>query len=75
MKGLIIYLIRKRLGLKKNQRFQFKNQRNKNECYYFGPECLWKIVKADEGYTYCVSSNIRLNWLLSDECKAEIQWV
>lgn len=72
MKKLILYLIRKRLGLKKNQRFQFKGQKSKNEYYYFGPEKLMKVVQINEGYSYGRESNIRLNWLLSDECKAEI---
>lgn len=42
MKRLIIFLIRKRLGLKKNQRFTFDNQKSKFDEYYFTDTQLMK---------------------------------
>lgn len=39
---LIIFLICKRLGLKKFQLFQFCNQKDKNEYYYFSDTRLMK---------------------------------
>lgn len=65
MKRLIIFLIRKRLGLKKYEEFQFVNQKNKKVRYYFGDDAVWK---ADPGYAKLVESSVSLNWLLNDEC-------
>lgn len=68
MKRLIIFLIRKRLGLKKWQWFRFTNQKEK--CwYYFEPECLVKVTKS----VGVMKSNVSLNWLLDDECKVEVE--
>lgn len=69
MKRLIIFLVRKRLGVPKHARFQFKNQRLKNEYYYFDKDCVMKkpcIGNKD------VLSGVSLNWLLDDECKSNI---
>ena len=66
MKRIIIFLIRKRLKLKKFQRFKFQNQRRPGE-YYFHSLGLMKIV---DGQTE--ESKVPLNWLLNDECKIEL---
>lgn len=65
MKRLIIFLARRRLGLKTIQLFQFKEQKNKNNYYYFEDDCLMKI---EEGVGH-VPANVSLNWLLDDECE------
>lgn len=63
MKKLIIFLIRRRLGLKKRQAFQFVNQKS-NAVYYFTEDALMKNWR---GYT--VKSGVSINWLLDDECE------
>lgn len=62
-KRLIIFLVRKRLGLKKYQHFTFDNQKS-NATYFFCDICVMK----DTGKTLQPSS-VSLNWLLSDNCK------
>lgn len=65
MKKLIVFLIRKRLGLKKYERFTFVNQKS-NTYYFFADDSLikvWKISgKAEQ-------SGVSLNWLLDDDCE------
>ena len=62
MKRLIIFLVRRRLGLKKHERFQFINQRS-NAWYYFSDTNLMKV----DG-NLITQSNVSLNWLLDDNC-------
>lgn len=64
MKRLIIFLIRRRLGLRKHQTFKFANQKNKDAMYYFTSTGVVKIYG-----TKTKRSNVSLNWLLDDECK------
>ena len=64
MKRLIIFLIRRRLGLKKNERFRFANQKSP-DIYWFTSTALVK----DIGKAWVVKSGVKLNYLLSDECK------
>lgn len=63
MKRLILFLVRRRLRLKKNERFQFTNQRT-NAVYWFTDQALLK----DTGKAI-YPSNASLNWLLSDKCE------
>ena len=60
---LIVFLVRIRLGLKKYECFQFKNQKS-NAIYYFTDI---GIVKCWKGLY--VESGISLNWLLDPEAK------
>ena len=62
MRRAIIYLIRKRLGLKKYEEFQFENQKT-NAVYCFTD---MEILKYN-GRVIRLSS-VSLNWLLNDEC-------
>ena len=63
MKKLIIFLVRKRLGLKKYERFQFVNQKS-DAVYYFTKTNIMKDWRG------CVDpSSVSLNWLLNDECE------
>lgn len=66
MKRLIIFLIRRRLGLKKGDRFQFKNQKTR-DLYFFTDESLMKVEYITGGIHRL--SGVSLNWLLSDECE------
>lgn len=60
---LIVFLVRIRLGLKRNECFQFTNQ-NSKAIYYF---TYTGIIKCWRGLY--VKSGISLNWLLDPECK------
>ena len=68
MKKFIIFLIRRYLGLKKYQSFQFAGQKNKNDLYWFEDDCLMKEVYIDDNTVEFKPSNVSLNWLLNDEC-------
>ena len=68
MKKLIIFLIRKRLGLKKGERFRFANQVSKNDYYYFSDDA---VMKHNYSLPFDYKSSVSLNWLLNDECKIE----
>ena len=61
---LILFLIRKKLHLKKYQRFRFNNQKSTYDSYYFTSS---NILKIDEKKGI-VDSNVSLNWLLNDDC-------
>lgn len=66
MKRIIIFLIRRRLKLKKFRRFKFKNQRRAG-VYYFDSCAIMKIIDG-----HIEESKVPLNWLLNDECKIEL---
>lgn len=68
MKKLIVFLIRRRLGLKIGERFQFANQHSILEYYYFTDSALMKI-KIHKGTSFHEHSGVALNWLLSDDCE------
>ena len=63
MKKIVMYLIRKKLGLKKNEKFQFVNQKS-NAVYFFTEEA---VMKRWHGQT--MLSGVSLNWLLDDDCE------
>ena len=64
---LIVFLIRIRLGLKKYECFQFKNQKSLS-VYYFTRTTIVKydFIKGES------LSGISLNWLLDPESKEMI---
>lgn len=61
---LILFLIRKKLHLKKYQRFRFENQKSIYDSYYFTSS---SILKIDEKKGI-IDSNVSLNWLLNKDC-------
>lgn len=63
MKRLIIFLIRRRLGLKKYEQFRFMNQKTKDVYYFTNTE----LIKMECGM--CHRSGVSLNWLLNDNCE------
>lgn len=69
MKRLIIFLIRKRLGLKKYQEFKFTNQKS-DVTYYFKSNVLMKHYVKE---LKAMPSDVSLNWLLDDDCKIEVK--
>lgn len=66
---LITFLIRRKLGVKKFQRFRFKNQSNKDNWYFFNDSGLYKYLASSRSIK---ASHASLNWLLDDECEVEI---
>lgn len=72
MQRLILFLIRKRLGLRKGEFFRFTNQKNKSDWYYFTSEKLMKNTVQDSYAGYIDrESSVKLNWILSPKCKVE----
>lgn len=65
---LIIFLIRIRLGLKKNEKFQFANQKSNMDVYYFTGSALMKHEYQGRHMTVR-PANVSLMWLLNDDCK------
>lgn len=63
MKKFIVYLIRKRLGLKTYETFRFVGQKA-DATYYFTEDAVMKIWN---GVTE--KSGVSLNWLLDDDCE------
>lgn len=63
LKKFIVYLIRKRLGLKTYETFQFVGQKS-NAVYYFTEDAVMKIW-----YGVTEKSGVSLNWLLDNECE------
>ena len=68
MKHLIIFLVRKKLGLKNGERFRFVNQSSTYNSYYFTDDAVMKHFGRWKG-TDDVKSSVSLNWLLDDECE------
>lgn len=63
MKKFIVYLIRKRLGLKTYELFKFVGQKT-DATYYFTDDAVMKIWDGA-----VEKSGVSLNWLLDEECK------
>ena len=63
MRRLVIFLIRKKLGLKKYERFQFKNQKT-DAYYYFTDDAVYKIWNKQT-----FQSGVSVNWLFNDDCE------
>lgn len=65
MNRFITYLICKKLNLKKNEYFQFANQKNKKVKYYIETNGIMKLLP--NGKTFV--SDVPFNYLISNECK------
>ena len=65
---IILFLIRVKLGVKKNERFQVHNQKNKMDYYYFSDRNLKKIMNRGCNEME-KKANVSLNWLINSECK------
>lgn len=63
MKRLIIFLIRRHLGLKKNEYFRFPDQKS-DALYYFSETAVMKAIM--DGMV--IPSTVSLNWLLNPDC-------
>ena len=70
MARLILFLVRRKLGLKKGEAFRFSNQKNKKDEYRITSFGVLKVYTR--GLTTRVKmSNVSLNWLLDPDCKIE----
>ena len=65
MRRAIIFLTRKKLGLKKYEQFRFIGQKS-NAVYYFTESNLMKYWREQT-----MLSGVSLNWLLDNNCKLE----
>lgn len=63
MKKFIVYLIRKRLGLKPYEVFRFVGQKT-DAKYYFTEDAVMKIWQGSTE-----KSGVSLNWLLDENCE------
>lgn len=65
MRKIVIFLIRKKLGLRKYEKFKFVNQKS-DAVYYFTES---NIMKLWRGQT--TLSGVSVNWLLDNDCEIE----
>ena len=63
MKRLILFLIRRHMGLTKFEPFQFENQKS-NAVYYFSDDAIKKAWRGN-----ITNSTVSLNWLLNPDKK------
>lgn len=63
MKKLIFFLVRKHLGLKIREAFQFAGQKS-NAVYYFTEDAVMKAWRGN-----IEKSGVSLNWLMDDDCE------
>ena len=66
LRRLVIFLIRKKLGVKKYEEFRFSTQ--KSPAVYFFTE--YNLMKIEHGNT--MLSGVSLNWLLDIHCEIRI---
>lgn len=66
---LIIFLIRRRLGIGPSEHFRFTNQKT-DDVYYFDSK-KGALIKLSGFAPHPCLSGVSLNWLLSEECKIE----
>lgn len=66
IRTLVMFLIRKKLGVKKYQEFRFCGHEDAEETYCITDH---RIVKLEIGAF--ITSNVALNWLLSGNCTVE----
>lgn len=65
MRRFVIFLIRKKLGLNKYEKFKFIGQKS-DAVYYFTESNVMK-----EWRNQTVLSGVSVNWLLDNDCKIE----
>ncbi len=67
IRRLIIFLVRRRLKLRKGERFRFANQKADN-VYYFTSDRLIKVTGDSGRVSRREKSLVSLNWLLDEGC-------
>lgn len=68
MDKLVLFLIRKRLGVKEGQKFYFRNQKDKQDRYAFEGKRLVKYPSFGRKR----NSSISLNWIISNRARKTI---
>lgn len=66
IRRIILFVIRKKLGLKLYEGFQFVNQRSETNWYIFTRDAVMKICYKD---SHVKPSGVSINHLLSGNCK------
>lgn len=79
MQRLIMFLIRRKLGVRKYEFFQFDNQKSDTNLYYIDTYHVMKVVAHEKGYfdhplfegmsANYRRSSVSLNWLMDKRCK------
>jgi hypothetical protein len=69
IRSLVLFLVRKKLGLKKYEEFRFANQRSEHNFYYIDEDGIWKCEPFGDNVRCYNPSTVSLNYLLSSECK------
>lgn len=67
MKRIIWFLIRRKLGIKKYQKFIFTNQLSENTSYMISSDKIFKVQGNRLKH-----SDVSINWILSDECEIKV---
>lgn len=67
MKRIIWFLIRRKLGVKKYQKFIFTNQLSENTSYMIISDKIFKVQGNRLKH-----SDVSINWILSDECEIKV---
>lgn len=65
MRRFVIFLIRKKMGLKKFEKFRFVGQKT-DAVYYFTESSVMKLWN-----NHTCLSGVSVNWLLDDDCEIE----
>ena len=74
IKRLILFLVRRKLGLKKYEDFRFANQKHPYNYYFVDGDGIWKCEPDINTVRYRLS-NVSLNYLLSDQCEVvKVKW-
>lgn len=68
MRRFIIFLIRRRLGVKLYERFQFVNQKSDADYYWFTEIGIMKREFRPDKIIITKPSTVSLNWLLDNDC-------
>lgn len=66
MRKFIVFLIRRKLGLKNCEKFRFTGQKDKLSYYYFDGCVLMKNCEYKD-----YKSTVSFNWILDDDCEVE----
>lgn len=74
IRKIILFLVRKRLGVDKYVLFRFSEQLSTNAVYFFNDDGLRKtwLSKGEDILERSIRSNVSLNWILDDNCKIDI---
>ena len=72
MNRLILFLIRRKLGVKKWQQFNFSNQACASDRYVITGMSIYKFQFINGEHVVTGLSNISVNFLLSSEAKEMI---